>query len=78
MALETELAAYSAKFAELLKHEGKFVLIHGNSIAGFWNTADEALQTGYDRFGLEPFLVKQIARSEQPKYFSRNLSRCRS
>lgn len=78
MALEQELALYTEKLAEMLEHEGKFVLIHGNSIAGYWTTADEALQAGYDQFGLEPFLVKEVARCEQPKYFSRNLSRCRS
>lgn len=78
MALEQELAFYAEKLGDLLEHEGKFVLIHGHDVIGFWPTADEALQVGYDRFGLEPFLVKEVARHEQPKYFSRNLSRCRS
>jgi len=34
---------------------------------------DEALEAGYERFGLDPFMVKEIAEREQPIYCSRNV-----
>ncbi len=60
MALERELATYSAKLPELLEHEGKFVLIHGETVADFFSTFDDAVEEGRQRFGLVPFLVKQV------------------
>jgi hypothetical protein len=60
MALEKEIATYDRKKPELLANEGKFVLIHGDDVAGIWDTWEEALGAGYDKFGLKPFMVKQI------------------
>ena len=55
-------------------HEGKFVLIHGNEIAGVWDTYQDALGAGYRQFGLDPFLVKQILSIERVQFFTRDLS----
>jgi hypothetical protein len=77
MALEKELATYNQNLIDLLAHEGKFVLIHGVTIKGPFETFEDALAAGYDAYGLEPFLVKQIHKAEPIQYFSRDLSPCR-
>lgn len=69
-----ELAAYAAKLSELQQHSGKFVLIKEDKIEGVFDSYADALKFGYDRFKLEPFLVKQIAPSERVLFFTRELS----
>ncbi len=71
--LQTELDTYNAKLAELLASIGKFVLIKGNSIEGIYDTYADALKVGYERFKLEPFMVKQITPAEQIQFFTREL-----
>lgn len=71
MALEQELATYKAKLAELLQHEGKFVLIHGEDVVDFFAAYEDAIKAGYQHFKLEPFLVKQINVVEAIHYFTR-------
>jgi hypothetical protein len=46
-------------------HEGKFVLIKGESILGLFSTLDDAMIAGYARFLREPFRVQQV-RSKEP------------
>lgn len=78
VALETELATFRRELPALLADParcGPFVLIHGESVADCFPTFDEALAAGYERFGLAPFLVKEVTEHEEPRYFSRNL-RC--
>jgi hypothetical protein len=60
MALEEEQATYHARLSELLADQGKFVLIHGPDIVGIYSTSQEAMREGYERFKLEPFLVRRI------------------
>jgi len=72
MALEQELATYQAKLPELKQNEGKFVLIHGEDVCDiYFTTYEDALQVGYKRYGLKPFLVKQIHTIEPIFYFTR-------
>lgn len=78
MAFEQELATYHAHLIDLLADEGKFILVKGEEIAGPWESYEDALQAGYERFGLVPFLVKKIQRVEPIQYFSRDLPRCLS
>jgi hypothetical protein len=77
MPLEKELGVYDAHLIDLLANEGKYVLIFGDQI-GIFKSYEEALQAGYEKYGLEPFLVKQINRAEPIHYFSRDLSACRT
>ena len=77
MPLEKELSTYDANLIDLLANAGKYVLISGEKIAGVFETYEEALQAGYEKYDLEPFLVKQINRAEPIYYFSRDLSPCR-
>jgi len=77
--LAHELTTYENRKEELLcAHEGKFVLIHGDDVAGIWDTYKDALEAGYQRFGLEPFLVKQICGIKQIQFFTRDITACPS
>lgn len=73
MALEKEIATYTAKLPELLQNEGKFVLIHGDEVVDVFGTYEDAIKHGYGQFKLEPFLVKKIASIEQAQFVSRLL-----
>ncbi len=79
MALEQELQTFQKELPALLTNaanRGRFALVHGDAVAGVYPSVDTALDAGYDRFGLETFLVKEITEHEEPKYFSRNITRC--
>ena len=71
MALEKELATYNANLPELKAQAGKYVLIHGEEVVDTFSAYDEALKEGYEKFGLEPFLVKRIEAVEQAHFISR-------
>lgn len=70
MVLNRELKTYADRFQDLLAHEGKFVLIHEGDIAGFFDTYADAVQAGYERYDLQPFLVKQVQAVEQAQFIS--------
>jgi hypothetical protein len=77
--LEHELDVFHRELPRLLADErnrGKFVLICGDTVAGVYDSRSKALDAGYERFDLRPFLVKEITDHEKPKYFSRNIKRC--
>lgn len=74
MALERELETWRRKFPELLQHEGKFALVHGDEIADVFAAYEDAIQAGYQRFGLQPFLVKQVQSDEQPEVITRTFA----
>ena len=71
MALEKELETYKRKLPELHDQEGKFVLIRGDELIDLFSTYDDAIKEGYQKFGLEPFLVKQVNSVEQVQFISR-------
>jgi hypothetical protein len=71
MALEKELETYKRKLSELKALEGKFVLIHGDEVVETFSSYEDAIKEGYSKFGLEPFLVKQISSIEQAQFVSR-------
>lgn len=65
MLLDTETRTYERHRADLLASDpGKFVLIAGETIEGIFETHREAMTAGYQRFGVKPFLVKQILATE--------------
>src|SRR5437763_1878360 len=60
MALEKELATFQAHLSELVSTDaGKYALVHGEEIT-VRDSQDKAIDEGYDRYGLEQFLVKEI------------------
>ncbi len=73
MALEKEIATYKSKLPELKQHEGKFVLISGEEVVDFFSTYEDAIKAGYQKFKLEPFLVKQVSTTEPVFFVSRNV-----
>lgn len=77
MALEKELATYKAKLEELKVHAGRYVLIHGDDVIDTFSSYDDALKDGYEKFGLDPFLVKKIEAVEQAHFISRFVSPAR-
>jgi hypothetical protein len=71
-ALRVELETYERRKAELLQQgEGRFVLIQDSEVAGIWDNYEDALKAGYEKYGLRPFLVKQIRAVERVQFVSR-------
>lgn len=75
MALEKELETFNRELPNLLAQngEGKFVVICGEEVTGIYEAYADAIKVGYEKCGLNPFLVKKIQTVEQVQYFSRDL-----
>jgi hypothetical protein len=72
--LKKEIETYNAKLSELIGSSlGKFVLIKGDTVEGVFDTYADALKIGYQRFKLDPFMVKQVAPAERIQFFTREL-----
>ena len=71
MPLEKELETYKREFHNLSADDGKYVLIHESDVVDIFTSYDDALKDGYQKFGLNPFLVKQIQAVEQVQYITR-------
>ncbi len=56
-----EIDTYICHLPELLQQQGKFALIKGAEVVGTFDSYRDAVTAGYQRFKLEPFLVKRIA-----------------
>jgi hypothetical protein len=71
--LQQELETFVRVRDQLLHEEGKFAVISGKELLGVYSTYDDALQIGYERYNLTPFLVKKISAVEQINFFTRDL-----
>ena len=74
MSLELELQTYLTHRPGWVSagRTGKWVVIHGSDVVGFYDSLDAALQAGYSRFGLdELFMARQIAEVDPPIHASR-------
>ncbi len=77
MPLEKELETYKRELPALVAaSRGKFVLIHDSQVAGVFDTYADAIRVGYEKFGLTPFLVKQINAMETVQHFTRDIGLC--
>lgn len=76
MALEAELKTYESSLQSLLADEGKFVLIKGDQVLGVYETYADAIQSGYEKCELEPFLVRKIEATEHIHFFTRPIEPC--
>ena len=74
LSLEKELETFNKHKADLLKDAGKFALVHGDSLAGIYDTYADAIREGYKQFGLKAFLVKQIQQFDQVSFITRNVT----
>jgi hypothetical protein len=73
MALEIEMKTYEANLEKWAENTGKFVLIHSEEVVDFFAAYEDALKAGYQKFGLEPFLVKQINALGAAQYITRQI-----
>ena len=64
--LERELATFEREKPRLLReHKGKFALVKGDVVVETFSTFQLAYAEGTNRFGTEPFLVRQVVEKEQ-------------
>jgi hypothetical protein len=77
--LQREWQTFQRQLAPLLAagNEGRFALIKEDHLVGVWDTEDAALHAGFERFGLDPFLVQPIT-SHEPAFRSGMGWRCRT
>jgi len=69
--LDAEIEYFNASRDQLLgRARGKFVLIKGNKLIDTFENQPDALKAGYERFGNEPFLVKQVLEVDVPQNFT--------
>ena len=67
MALEVEYETYLRELPHLLAQEGRHVLIHGSEVIGTYDTFEQGLTAGHERFGSNGgFMVKEICAEEEP------------
>ncbi len=63
--LQTEVHFYNTHKAEYLKlYKGQFALIKGEQFIGAFTTEAEAYTAGVERFGNQPFLIKQVVEND--------------
>lgn len=76
MALEQEMTTYKRHIKEWSDpdHVGKYVLIKEEEVGGFFSSYEDALNRGYEKYNLAPFLVKQIMAIEPVQFMSRELA----
>jgi hypothetical protein len=74
MNLEREIQTFEREKTKLLANQGKYVVISGDEIAGVYVAYEDALRSGYQKFGLKPFLVRKIQAVEQAEHFTRDLA----
>jgi len=65
--LAVEYDFYRKEAGRLLAegHEGRWILIKKTQIIGIWDTRDEAMKEGYNRFVGQSFYVQQILEWER-------------
>ena len=65
--LEQETAIFESRRDEFKRdHNMKWVVIHGEEVAGFFFDLQEAACVAVDRFGRGPYLIKQIGEPYTP------------
>ena len=77
MALEHESQVYRSNLMTMLGvnevNVGKYVVIRGDEILGIFPDYGAALEAGYRRCGLAPFLVRKLERNQTVMFLSREI-----
>ncbi len=69
--LDREVEYFEATRDQLLgKAKGEFALIKGETLIDIFENQIDAIKVGYEKFGNEPFLVKQILEVDTPQNFT--------
>ena len=64
--LSKELAFFEKKKSEFLKtYKNQFILIKGNQLINAFTTETEAYKFGVEKYGNDPFLIKQVLGKEE-------------
>lgn len=66
--LDKEMETYQELVSGWDDKIGEFVLIRGEEVVGFYPRYTDAVTAGYEKFGLESFLVKQVSVLEQSHF----------
>ncbi len=62
---DVEEKVFLQKKEEFLKEaEGKYVVINGTEVGGFFDSYGDAILEGYEVFKTVPFLIKQVLKEE--------------
>jgi hypothetical protein len=67
---KSEIATYLRELPRLLD-EGyacKYALVKGDEILSIWDTQNDAIQAGVERFGVEPIFVKAIDARDKERF----------
>ena len=65
--LEAERRFFEANRGRFMQENaGKFVLIKGRRVYGFYEAKFDAIDAGYERFGNVPFFVHKVTEVEEP------------
>ena len=70
MTFEKELETYRNALPNWGEEEGRWTLILGDEIAGVFDTFAEAVDCGYEKYGLAHFMVKPIHQVEPVVYLN--------
>jgi hypothetical protein len=66
MVLEKETALFEQHREEWRRqHPGKFVVIGGDRVVGFYDSLESALVAGTRQFGLKSFLARSVSEPDQ-------------
>ncbi len=67
LAIEEEFfASHISEWSERDDYEGRWALVKGRKLVGVFEEYAEAVQLGFEKFELEPFLISQILRDPPP------------
>lgn len=60
--LEREIGTYYRELPRLIAdgHEGRYALIRDEELVSVWDTLDDAMQAGHERFGFQRFMTQKI------------------
>ncbi len=69
MPLEVELDYFAQHVAEWLRHhQGKFALIKGTELRGFYDNSETAFEEGVKVWGDTEFLIREVTEEDRVEY----------
>jgi hypothetical protein len=69
--LEKNLKYFKEQLPKLLETDvGRFAVGRSGDDFSCWDTYPDAIQWGYQKYGLKPFIVKQVVRFERPEFIN--------
>jgi len=72
--LRIERAYFDEHRENLLKlGRGRFVLIKGRKVYGFFDTKFDAIDAGYEKFGNVPYFVHKVSEVDEPVVIASHL-----